>query len=132
VPTEGAVDALRLPAGALKDDEFLFFSWRDAKGALIGENDFFPKAYKYYDLPRASVKAAWSEGADGPEVALSSDHVALFVTATGDMPGYFSDNGVTLLPGRVTTLNFTPRFGAKANVESASRGFRVRNLSETY
>ena len=132
VPTERAIDALRLPADAIKPDEFLFFSWRDAKGALIGENDFFPKAYKYYDLPRASVKAVWSEGADGPQVALSSDHVALFVTASGDMPGYFSDNGVTLLPGRVTTLTFTPRFGATASVERAAKGFKVRNLSETY
>ena len=132
LPTTHAVDALRLPADALRADEFLFFSWRDDHGALIGENDFFPKAYKYYDLPRAGVKAAWSEGANGPQVSLSSDHVALFVTATSDMPGYFSDNGVTLLPGRTTTLAFTPRLGAKASAKKAAKGFRVRNLSETY
>ena len=132
LPTSHAVDAMRLGKDALKDDEFLFFAWRDGDGALIGENDFFPKAYKYYDLPRAHVKAAWSEGENGPQVRLSSDHVALFVTATSDMPGHFSDNGVTLLPGRATTLTFTPRHGAKATAKTAAKGFRVRNLSETH
>ena len=132
LPTTHAVDALRLPADALHEDEFLFFSWRDEAGALIGENDFFPKAYKYYDLPRAKVKAVWSEAENGPQVSLSSDHVALFVTATSDTPGYFSDNGVTLLPGRTTTLRFTPRHGATASAKKAAKGFRVRNLSETY
>ena len=132
LPTAKAVDCVKLPASALKKDEFLFFSWRDDMGKLIGENDFFPKAYKYYDLPRAAVIFKWSEGEHGPQVSLRSDKVALFATAASDVPGYFSDNGVTLLPGRETVLTFTPRHNQIVSVGDAAKGFKVRNLSETF
>ena len=132
LPLTKAVDCVRLPHSAVKAGEFLFFSWRGLDGALIGENDFFPHPYKAYELPRAHVSAKWSEGENRPVVTLSSDKVALFVTATSDLPGHFSDNGVTLLPGRETKLAFTPRFGRKASAKQAAKGFVVRNLSETF
>jgi beta-mannosidase len=116
----------------MKPGEFLFFSWRDGEGRLIGENDFFPRAYKYYDLPQAKVDAVWAEGEHGPQVTLRSAQVSLFVTATSSAPGYFSDNAVTLLPGRETKLSFTPRLGAKASLKSLAKGVQVRDLSQTY
>jgi beta-mannosidase len=131
-PVTGAVDVLRLKAGALGDDEFLLFAWRDGEGRLLGENDFFPKAYKYYDLPQAKVSAAWASDAEGAKVTLTTDAVALFVAASSSTPGVFSDNGLTLLPGRPATLRFAPRLGAKGGERDAARGFRVRHLRETY
>ena len=40
------------------------------------------------------------------------------LTATVDVPGYFSDNAVTLLPGREVKLSFTPRKGAKVTKDA--------------
>ena len=65
-------------------------------------------------------------------LTLSADKPAVFVTATTDVPGYFSDNAVTLLPGRETRLTFTPRHGAKVTQKALAAGLKVRHLRETY
>ena len=65
-------------------------------------------------------------------LSLTSDQPALFVTATVDAPGYFSDNAVTLLPGRTTDLTFTPRHGATPSASELVQSLKVRNLSETF
>jgi beta-mannosidase len=56
----------------------------------------------------------------------------LFTTATVDAPGYFSDNAITLLPGRPTVLTFTPRHGATPSVDSLAASLKVRDLSQTF
>jgi beta-mannosidase len=129
---DGAVDIVRIPAGKLKDGEFLFFSWTGEDGRLLGENDFFPVAYKYYELPPAALQANWTTEDGAPVLTLTADRPALFVTVTTDIPGYFSDNAVTLLPGRETRLSFTPRLGAKASRQALAKGLRLRHLRETY
>ncbi|WP_316359549.1 beta-mannosidase [Devosia sp.] len=132
ISPDGAITVASIPFDSLAADEFLFFSWRDAQGKLLGENDFFPKPYKAYELVQPKVRAAWSD-VDGQLVlSLTSDQPALFVTATVDVPGYFSDNAVTLLPGRNTELTFTPRHGAKPTASELIKSLRVRNLSETF
>ena len=118
----------KLPLKKLGAGEFLFFSWRDADGKLLGENDFFPKAYKAYDPAQAKVTAKW----DGDVLVLSADKPAFFVTATVDVPGYFSDNAITLIPGRETRLTFTPRLGAKVPQKALAKGLKLRHLRETY
>ncbi|UXN73425.1 hypothetical protein N8D56_21510 [Devosia sp. A8/3-2] len=116
----------------LAEDEFLFFSRRDASGNLLGENDYFPKPYKAYELVTPTVTAEWSERNGAPLLTLQTDKPALFVTATVDLPGYFSDNAVTLLPGRKTELSFTPRRGATPSASELTTSLKVRNLSETF
>ncbi|MFN4210564.1 MAG: glycosyl hydrolase 2 galactose-binding domain-containing protein [Devosia sp.] len=129
---DAAITVATLPFDDLAADEFLFFSWRDAKGNLLGENDYFPKPYKAYELVQPKVRAAWSD-VDGQLVlSLTSDQPALFVTATVDAPGYFSDNAVTLLPGRTTDLTFTARHGATPSASELITSLKVRNLSETF
>jgi beta-mannosidase len=127
-----AVEITRIPAGKLNEGEFLFFSWTGEDGKLLGENDFFPRAYKYYELPHAEVSADWSSEDGAPVLTLSADRPALFVTATSDVPGYFSDNAVTLLPGRETRLTFTPRQGGKVNAKALAKGLRIGHLRQTY
>ena len=56
----------------------------------------------------------------------------MFVTATTEVPGYFSDNAVTLLPGREARLTFTPRHGARVGQKALASGLKVRHLRETY
>ncbi|WP_395819630.1 glycoside hydrolase family 2 protein, partial [Devosia sp.] len=132
VSPDGAVVVFKLPAKKLGAGEFLFFSWHDADGRLLGENDFFPKAYKAYDPAMAKVTARWTGDDKAPVLVLSTDKPAFFVTATVDVPGYFSDNAITLLPGRETTLTFTPRLGAKVTQKALAKSLKVRHLRETY
>jgi beta-mannosidase len=128
----GAIDIVRLPADALHPGEFLFFSWTDGDGRLLGENDLFPQAYKYYDLPAAEITSRWSSEAGTAVLTLSADRPAFFVTATTDVLGYFNDNAVTLLPGWETRLTFTPRFKTEVNQQELAKGLKVRHLRQTY
>jgi beta-mannosidase len=127
-----AVVATHIALADLAPNEFLFFSWTDDNGTLLGQNDFFPKPYKSYDLGKATVTAAWSGSDEAPILTLVADAPALFVTATVDVPGYFSDNALTLLPGEETHLTFTPRRGAKVSKSELARGLKLSHLRETY
>jgi beta-mannosidase len=122
----------RIPVGKLGENEFLFFSWTGEDGRLLGENDYFPRPYKAYDLPQAKVTAKWSSEDGEPVLVLTADRPALFVTARTDVPGYFSDNAVTLLPGRETRLTFTPRLGARVTQKQLAASLTVQHLRETY
>ncbi|WDR06373.1 glycoside hydrolase family 2 protein [Devosia rhodophyticola] len=122
----------RLAAVNLAEDEFLFFSWTDADGHLLGTNDFFPTAYKNYELPQPKIKTKWSTRDGKPVLSLITDTPALFVTATVDVPGYFSDNAITLLPGRTANLQFTARHGKKVSATELAKSLKLRDLSETF
>ncbi len=132
VSPDAASELARISLSDLKPTEFLFFSWPGKAGQLVGENDFFPQPYKAYDMPIAKVTSKWESSEAGPVLVLQSDKPAVFVTATTDVPGYFSDNAVTLLPGRETRLGFTSRHGAKVTQKALASGLKVRHLRETY
>jgi len=132
VPDNAATVVTKVPLKKLGAGEFLLFTWTDATGKLLGENDFFPKAYKEYDPPQARIKASWSGGDDSPVLTLTTDKPAFFVTANVDIPGYFSDNALTLIPGRPAKLTFTPRKGKKPTRKALAESLRVRHLRETY
>lgn len=129
---ESASELVRVPLEVMGEDGFLVFDWRDREGALVGTNDFFPRAYKYYDLPQAGIDARWTSDGSGHHLTLQSDACAFFVTAQTDCAGYFSDNCVTLLPGRGVTLSFTPRKGAAPTLEDLKNSLRISHLAQTY
>ena len=129
---ESASELVRVPLEAVGEGCFLLLEWRDGDGTLIGSNDFFPRAYKYYDLPAAKVDAGWSSDEKGHHLTLQSDACAFFVTAETDCAGYFSDNCVTLLPGRSVTLSFTPRKGAAPSLDDLQNSLKISHLAQTY
>jgi beta-mannosidase len=65
-------------------------------------------------------------------LVLSADEPALFVTVTASTPGYFSDNALTLLPGREVRLTFTPRKGAVVSRTALAESLGVGHLRQTY
>lgn len=132
LPLESASELAHIPLEAVGEGQFLFLEWRDGASSVIGRNDFFPRAYKYYDLPDAAVVATWSVEDGVPVLTLSADAPALFVTARVDVPGYFSDNAVTLLPGRETRLSFTARKGAAPGLAGLMDSLRISHLAQTY
>jgi len=132
VSPDKARELARIALGDLRPSEFLFFSWRDKAGSLLGENDYFPQPYKAYEIPQAKVTSRWESSDAGPVLVLKTDKPALFVTATTDVPGYFSDNALTLLPGREARLTFTPRHGANITQKALASNLKVRHLRDTY
>ncbi|MDB5588338.1 MAG: glycoside hydrolase family 2 protein [Devosia sp.] len=132
IGADAAIALTTIDAKALESDEFLLFYWRDAHGNLLGENDFFPKPYKAYEIVVPAITTEWSTIDGKPVLTLTADKPALFTTATVDAPGYFSDNAVTLLPGRPTVLTFNARHGATPSVDSLAASLKVRDLSQTF
>src|SRR5690606_32818480 len=115
VGPDGAVAIVALAATDLAEDEFLFFTWSDETGRALGENDYFPRPYKAYELEQPTISATLADREGRAVLTLETDKPAFFVTASVDVPGYFSDNALTLLPGRRAELVFHPRHGAAAS-----------------
>ncbi len=132
ISADAAISVTTIAAEDLAADEFLYFTWKDASGKILGENDYFPKPYKAYELVQPSISTSWSDRDGQAVLTLSSDKPAFFATASVNVPGYFSDNAVTLLPGRPVELTFTPRHGAKVTASDLSGSLSVRNLAETF
>lgn len=132
VGPDAALDVTSIDMADLASDEFLFFVWKDDAGRVLGENDYFPKAYKAYELVPASIAATWSDRDGQPVLTLESDKPALFATASVDAPGYFSDNAITLLPGRKAELVFHPRHGARMTSADLQKSLKLRHLAETF
>lgn len=132
VSPDAAVTIADVAGADLAGDEFLFFTWRDAQGRVLGANDFFPKPYKAYEIERPQLSAVWSDRDGQAVLTLETDRPAFFVTASVDMPGYFSDNALTLLPGQKAELVFHPRHGGTARAADLSPSLKLRNLAETF
>src|SRR5690606_12753529 len=130
--SDAALVVTTLSGADIADDEFLFFSWKDAQGQALGENDYFPKAYKAYELMPAKVSSTWSDRDGKAVLTLQADQPAFFATASVDVPGYSSDNALTLLPGRPVELVFHPRHGAKVTSADLAKSLKIRNLAETF
>ncbi len=132
VGPDAAIVLATVSIADLAEDEFLYFSWKDAAGAVLGENDYFPKPYKAYELVRPTISTSWSDRDGHAVLTLVSDKPALFATASVDVPGYFSDNALTLLPGQPVDLIFHPRHGIAVTSADLSDSLSVRNLAETF
>jgi Beta-galactosidase/beta-glucuronidase len=132
VGPDAAITVTTAHVADLAVDEFLYFVWKDAKGAILGANDYFPKPYKAYELVDATVTANWSDRDGSAVLTLQSDRPAFFTTATVDVPGYFSDNAFTLLPGMPVELTFQPRHGASVTSDHLKGSLKLRHLAQTF
>ena len=111
VDSLGAVQALDFRQGDIPQSCFLVLDWVDANGdSGPGENngrtEYWPRAYKQYDLPNASVTASSvNEPDDVQKIVLNTDKPAFYVTVELGGKRIWSDNGFTLLPGEPKTLH---------------------------
>ena len=132
VGPDAALAVATVSVADLQPNEFLVFSWTDGEGRALGENDYFPKPYKAYELVEAKVSANWSDRDGQAVLILETDKPAFFATASVDLPGYFSDNALTLLPGRRAELVFHPRHGASVTSADLAASLKIRHLAETF
>jgi beta-mannosidase len=120
VGPDAAVEVLRVARSALGGDRLLGWSWRHAGGA--GAEHHAPRPYKAYDLCPPGIGMQVTEVPDGWEITLRATALALFVSLEADRAGRFSDNAVTLIPGRPVTIAFRPEGGG------ADPAFTLRDL----
>jgi len=105
VPPDRAVAIARIPPDALGRQSFLHLVWADAGRRLSGENDYFPRRFKAYDIgtPEITVQRV-DEATGASRLILESDRPGLFVTVDHGSADVWSDNCFTLLPGRTKTV----------------------------
>jgi len=124
LPTDAAVPVLTVAAGALGSGEVLAFNWT---GDAAGGDVHAPKPWKAYDLLPSGLKAEVVQDGAVWRIIIYVKALAPFVTVESEVPGRFSTNAVTLLPGHPATLTFTP------DDALATPGFTFRDLhSATY
>ena len=106
VGPDAAVAVLRVAREALGDDRLLGWFWRHGDGG--GAEHHAPRPYKAYELAPPGIGMTVTEAPDGWEITLQATALALFVSVEADRAGRFSDNAVTLIPGRPVTIGFRP------------------------
>lgn len=104
-----AVQVTALPLARIGKGEFMQVRWRDAGGEHSGEDDFLPRYYKEYELPRCEARLRWL---NDREVVVEADAPCFFTWLDTAVPGRFTDNGFTLLPGRPRHLRWEGAHGA--------------------
>ena len=108
-----------------------FMSVETMAAGLIHVNTHFFKPYKACELPEAEVKTKVCKDNDEFKVELSTDKPAFFVTLeTPGIRGIFSDNSITLLPGRKVVLSFSPK--QEVLLDEFKVALTVKHLRQTY
>jgi len=114
-------------------DRFVALALKAAGGGVTQthRNAFFFNTFKKCELADANVTATPAERNGKWEVTLATDKPAFFVWCNvSGIPGEFSDNSFTLLPGQPVTLAFTPK--AQASFEDFKKNLTVSHLRKTY
>jgi beta-mannosidase len=124
VSPDAAVPVLTVAPDAPSADEVLAFIWSgDAQGCDVHA----PRPWKTYDLLPSGLTADIARDADVWKLTLQVNALAPFVAVESEVPGRFSTNAVTMLPGYTTTITITPED------PSAVPTFTLRDLhSATY
>lgn len=104
IPNQKSNIIFEIDSAELLENEFLNYSWTDSTRKHIGENQYFPKRYKDYELGIPNIKTIVGNDKKGVFLELSTDRVALFVTINHGDADIYSDNGFTLLPDRPKRL----------------------------
>ena len=132
-----AGSARRLKSWALAEltasPETAFLHLALENGGETSYNELFLVEPKRSPLARAIVTAeASAAGAEGRfTVGLSADAPAFYVSLdAGEIPGEFSDNCFTLVPGAPRTVEFRASKGV--SLEKLRRSLSVRHLRDTY
>lgn len=99
-PSDRSIQVARIPAGTLSDQEIMCLQWQDAELRYSGENDYWKKRPKDYNLQEAMIEV--TETNDG--VILSTDRPAFYVTHDFGGSDVWSDNCFVLLPDRPKKL----------------------------
>lgn len=136
--THEAFDLSALVPAGTPDNGFFLYAETDARTddgrQFSHQNTYVADVYKNLPMQPANIAVAVRDDANGAlKVELMADRPAFYVTLDSPgIPGNFSDNSLTLLPGRVTTLTFTPWTSTPVTVTALGKAITVDDLRSTY
>jgi beta-mannosidase len=106
----------------------------DSKGTLGRQqhsNTHFFTPYKSCELEQAKIITSVKAHKDGAEVTLKTDKPAFFVNLeVSKVPGVFSDNSFTLVPGKAKKVIFRSR--KETTLAKIKAGISLKSLRDTY
>ena len=116
----------------LPDGSFAFLSLIGKDGNVVATDTFVPGEYKDCPLSAAHIKAEVTQDGSAWAVNLQTDAPAFFVWLEADgVPGRFSDNSITLLPGRPEKITFTPDRAA-VSLGEFKKTLNITDLASIY
>lgn len=130
VPYAVSVKAGKLPE--LGKDSFAYLRLMSDDGMVLATHTVIPGEYKDCPLAAADIKVKTAVKGSSRTVTLETDKPAFFVWVEAEgIKGLFSDNSLTLLPGRPTELTFTPS-GCGASIDDFENKLNVKDLASIY
>lgn len=117
---------------ALGKDIFSFLSLLSEDGTVLATHTCISGEYKDCPLENPDIKVTAVPNGSAWRVRLESDLPAFFVWLEAEgVKGHFSDNAITLLPGRPVELTFTPQ-DREASFARFERVLKVKDLASVY
>jgi beta-mannosidase len=120
VGTDASLKLLTLASADLHDGEVIHLKW--SADGIEADDAFAPRPWKGFNLQRPDIRHSVQREGGALRITLQATKPAFFVALEADVPGRFSRNGVTLLPGAPQTIMFAPKDGA------AKPAFIIRDL----
>jgi len=131
LPKSRILDAGRRSGDSAAGEERVFLVTEVRSGLLRSRNTHLFVPIKRAELPRANIRYVVRRVENGYEVRLRADAPMFHVEhSTGKLRGVFSDNILTLLPGRTATVRWTP--SAATTLAAFRKSLRVRSVRDTY
>ena len=116
----------------LGKDAFAYLSLLSEDGTVLATHAYIPGEYKDCPLENPDIKVTAIPNGSAWRVRLESDLPAFFVWLEAEgVKGHFSDNAITLLPGRPVEVTFTPT-DRGASFAGFERALKVKDLASVY
>lgn len=112
-------------------DYFVYAELISDSGELISVNTTFPAKYKHSNYAIPKIECTVESAGNDFMITLKTDKPAFFVALDiTDIPGRFSNNMITLLPGYDEKILFTPK--KKTSLSVFKKKLVVKNITDTY
>ncbi len=132
LPTDRAIEILRISHDDVPHDSYLSWSWASAQThapGIKGSNHFSPQPYKALTLrdPQLQMSVLLDEHDETAlQIRIETKLPALYVTIETGVAGTFSDNCFDMVPGHTAEIRFKP--DRPDELAAAQKSLVVREL----
>jgi beta-mannosidase len=119
VGTDRAIRVLSLDPALPGKDAVLAWEWSASNG-MKGGDHVAADRYKRLAIEEPGIALETERRGEGLGIRITARKPAFFVALESTVPGRFSDNFLTVLPGRPVDLAFTPLAGHHASPDAAT------------
>ncbi|MEP6848153.1 MAG: glycoside hydrolase family 2 protein [Acidobacteriota bacterium] len=117
---------------ASRDDKnIMLIAELKSGGKILSQNEYYFRPFKELALTKPNITTDITSFGSQFKIRLATDKLAkdVYLTVGGD--GRFTDNYVTLIPGRPAEIEFDP-LGIKMNLAEFKKALRIRSLKDAF